>query len=237
MVSRSGVTKSAGHRLCREWRYPARPRRSSDRQRRGRSDHRHDQAQGQLHQRTIQALAGRFRRLQDRRRTTQNDGLDGADRRGPPGPEGRLRVGDQRRTIPPRCRPVRVQADARRHGADRLRRVQADEKSSSTAISGCNREAASTIVPEAERSRIQSVQHRMNVSAPFIVRPIATTLLVVAIVLVGLLGYRFLSVAALPTVEFPTIQVVTYLARRSPDVVQIGNLGSARVRISAAFPA
>ena len=49
----------------------------------------------------------------------------------------------------------------------------------------------------------------MNVSAPFIYRPIATTLLVVAIILMGLLGYRFLSVAALPTVEFPTIQVVT----------------------------
>ena len=43
----------------------------------------------------------------------------------------------------------------------------------------------------------------MNISAPFIVRPIATTLLVVAVVLVGLIGYRFLSVAALPTVEFP----------------------------------
>jgi multidrug efflux pump len=49
----------------------------------------------------------------------------------------------------------------------------------------------------------------MNVSAPFIYRPIATTLLVVAIILMGMLGYRFLSVAALPTVEFPTIQVVT----------------------------
>ena len=54
----------------------------------------------------------------------------------------------------------------------------------------------------------------MNVSAPFIVRPIATTLLVVAVVLVGLLGYRQLSVAALPTVEFPTIQVSDLLARR-----------------------
>ena len=60
----------------------------------------------------------------------------------------------------------------------------------------------------------------MNVSAPFIVRPIATTLLVVAIVLLGLLGYRQLSVAALPTVEFPTIQVVTTWPGASPDVVQ-----------------
>ena len=60
----------------------------------------------------------------------------------------------------------------------------------------------------------------MNVSAPFIVRPIATTLLIVAIVLVGLFGYRQLSVAALPTVEFPTIQVVTSWPGASPEVVQ-----------------
>ena len=60
----------------------------------------------------------------------------------------------------------------------------------------------------------------MNISAPFIIRPIATTLLVVAVVLVGLIGYRMLSVAALPTVEFPSIQVVTYYPGASPDVVQ-----------------
>ncbi len=60
----------------------------------------------------------------------------------------------------------------------------------------------------------------MNVSAPFIYRPIATTLLVVAIVLLGTLGYRFLSVAALPTVEFPTIQVVTNWPGAAPDIVQ-----------------
>ena len=60
----------------------------------------------------------------------------------------------------------------------------------------------------------------MNVSAPFVNRPIATTLLVVAIVLMGTLGYRFLSVAALPTVEFPTIQVVTTWPGAAPDIVQ-----------------
>jgi multidrug efflux pump len=60
----------------------------------------------------------------------------------------------------------------------------------------------------------------MNISAPFIVRPIATTLLIVAIVLLGLLGYRMLSVAALPTVEFPTIQVATSYPGAAPDVMQ-----------------
>ena len=60
----------------------------------------------------------------------------------------------------------------------------------------------------------------MNISAPFIVRPIATTLLLAAVVIVGLIGYRMLSVAALPTVEFPTIQVVTLYPGAEPDVVQ-----------------
>jgi multidrug efflux pump len=60
----------------------------------------------------------------------------------------------------------------------------------------------------------------MNISAPFIVRPIATTLLIVAIVLLGSFGYRMLSVAALPTVDFPSIQVVTTYPGASPTVMQ-----------------
>jgi multidrug efflux pump len=60
----------------------------------------------------------------------------------------------------------------------------------------------------------------MNVSAPFIIRPIATTLLVVAVVLAGSIGYRMLPVAALPTVDFPSIQVVTTYPGASPDVMQ-----------------
>ena len=51
-------------------------------------------------------------------------------------------------------------------------------------------------------------------SAPFILRPIATTLLTIALVMLGLLGYRLLPVAALPDVDFPTIQVVTVVSRR-----------------------
>jgi multidrug efflux pump len=60
----------------------------------------------------------------------------------------------------------------------------------------------------------------MNISGPFIVRPIATTLLTAATVLLGSLGYRMLSVAALPTVEFPSIQVVTNYPGASPEVMQ-----------------
>ena len=45
----------------------------------------------------------------------------------------------------------------------------------------------------------------MNISRPFIERPVATTLMMVAVLLLGLLGYHLLSVSALPEVDYPTI--------------------------------
>ena len=59
----------------------------------------------------------------------------------------------------------------------------------------------------------------MNISAPFIRRPIATTLLTVAIALAGGIAYRFLPVSPLPQVEFPTIQVSANLPGASPDTM------------------
>jgi multidrug efflux pump len=59
----------------------------------------------------------------------------------------------------------------------------------------------------------------MSVSAPFIHRPIATSLLGVAVLLGGALGYWWLPVAALPQVDFPTIQVTTQLPGASPDII------------------
>src|SRR5436309_11807226 len=59
----------------------------------------------------------------------------------------------------------------------------------------------------------------MNVSAPFIQRPIATSLLGVAVMLGGLLGYLWLPVSALPQVDFPTIQVTTQLPGASADTI------------------
>ena len=59
----------------------------------------------------------------------------------------------------------------------------------------------------------------MNVSAPFIARPVATSLLAVAIFLAGLLGYLRLPVSPLPQVDFPTIQVITKLPGANPDTV------------------
>ncbi|HZD90273.1 MAG TPA: efflux RND transporter permease subunit, partial [Pseudolabrys sp.] len=59
----------------------------------------------------------------------------------------------------------------------------------------------------------------MSVSSPFIHRPIATSLLGVAVMLAGLLGYFWLPVSALPQVDFPTIQVTTQLPGANPDTI------------------
>ncbi|WP_334174167.1 efflux RND transporter permease subunit [Pseudoxanthobacter sp.] len=59
----------------------------------------------------------------------------------------------------------------------------------------------------------------MNISAPFIRRPVATTLLTIAIVIAGLIGYRTLSVAPLPQIDFPTIMVQANMAGASPDTM------------------
>ena len=59
----------------------------------------------------------------------------------------------------------------------------------------------------------------MNLSRPFILRPVATTLLMVALLLAGALAYRLLPVSALPQVDYPTIQVTTFYPGASPDVM------------------
>ncbi len=59
----------------------------------------------------------------------------------------------------------------------------------------------------------------MSPSRPFILRPVATALLMVAILLVGLVGYTQLPVSALPEVDYPTIQVLTFYPGASPDVI------------------
>ena len=59
----------------------------------------------------------------------------------------------------------------------------------------------------------------MNPSRLFIMRPVATALSMVAILLAGALAYRQLPVSALPQVDYPTIQVVTFYPGASPDVM------------------
>src|SRR6478735_1044432 len=59
----------------------------------------------------------------------------------------------------------------------------------------------------------------MNPCAPFIRRPVATSLLAIAILLVGLTGFRYLPLSALPEVDYPTIQVQAFYPGASPDVM------------------
>jgi multidrug efflux pump len=56
-------------------------------------------------------------------------------------------------------------------------------------------------------------------SRPFIARPVATSLLMLAIVLAGLVAFRFLPLSALPQVDYPTIQVQTLYPGASPEVM------------------
>ena len=59
----------------------------------------------------------------------------------------------------------------------------------------------------------------MNISRLFVLRPVATSLLMIALVLVGLVAMRFLPVSSLPSVDYPTIQVQTFYPGASPDVM------------------
>src|SRR5271170_3066777 len=59
----------------------------------------------------------------------------------------------------------------------------------------------------------------MNPSRIFILRPVGTTLLMVAMLLIGVVAYSFLPVSALPEVDYPTIQVSTFYPGASPEVM------------------
>ena len=59
----------------------------------------------------------------------------------------------------------------------------------------------------------------MNPSRPFILRPVATSLLMIAIMLVGVVGFGYLPLSALPEADYPTIQVQTFLPGASPEVM------------------
>ncbi|MDV5141094.1 MdtB/MuxB family multidrug efflux RND transporter permease subunit [Chimaeribacter arupi] len=66
--------------------------------------------------------------------------------------------------------------------------------------------------------QVMPPDHTGGPSRQFILRPVATTLLMVAILLAGIIGYRALPVSALPQVDYPTMQVVTLYPGASPDV-------------------
>src|SRR6476619_3775464 len=85
-----------------------------------------------------------------------------------------------------------------------------------TARAGAAR-AAAEAPPAQSREPDESVS--MNPSRPFILRPVATSLLMLAILLAGVLAYRLLPLSALPEVDYPTIQVVTLYPGASPEVM------------------
>ena len=73
----------------------------------------------------------------------------------------------------------------------------------------------------------------MNPSRIFILRPVGTSLLMVAIMLVGIVAYRFLPLSALPEVDYPTIQVQTFYPGASPDVMTSSGHRAARGAVRA----
>jgi len=62
----------------------------------------------------------------------------------------------------------------------------------------------------------------VNLSRPFILRPVATSLLMLALLLSGVLAYRWLPVSSLPQVDYPTIQVRALYPGASPSVMSTG---------------
>ena len=85
------------------------------------------------------------------------------------------------------------------------------------------REAGRSPAPRAGRRRHElsgrTPVRDMNISRLFILRPVATSLLMIALVLVGLVAVRFLPVSSLPDVDYPTIQVQTFYPGASPQVM------------------
>src|SRR6185312_618083 len=114
-------------------------------------------------------------------------------------------------------RDVRLCAADRRHaGDDRQRQSARRAAGGRDAGQGSARQRRTAA---AGRQRFEASRTAMSVSSPFIHRPIATSLLGIAVMLGGLLGYWWLPVSSLPQVDFPTIQVTTQLPGANPDTI------------------
>ena len=101
-------------------------------------------------------------------------------------------------------------------GADRLREGAKVETIERSAGAGECR----TILRQGRAPHAAAAHRRtMNPSRPFILRPVATSLFMAAILLSGIMAYRLLPLSALPEVDYPTIQVVTFYPGASPEVM------------------
>ena len=113
-------------------------------------------------------------------------------------------------------------------GADKLSngaKVVLHDSSSASALNPANAGAASK-AQRPQRSPIMAdadfnneYGRALSPSSLFILRPVATSLLMIAILLSGILAFQFLPLAALPEVDYPTIQVQTFYPGASPDVM------------------
>ena len=120
-----------------------------------------------------------------------------------------------------RHRRTSERGGARNRAAPKARQVLAARRAGESAP--CPRAANNPPARNAQRVtravHDQTATRRMSPSRPFIERPVATSLLMLAIVLAGLVGFRFLPLSALPQVDYPTIQVQTLYPGASPDVM------------------
>src|SRR6202012_2968048 len=95
-------------------------------------------------------------------------------------------------------------------------RGEGDQKGATGPAGGESSAGAAKSQRGGPRERARAI---MSASDPFIRRPIATSLLGIALLIGGMLGYFALPVSALPQVDFPTVQVTTQLPGASPDVI------------------
>src|ERR1051326_4749539 len=112
---------------------------------------------------------------------------------------------------PPHNQNPRARTERQRHLRVLRRRSQVRRPIRRSATTGSGGGAAPS---EAARRK-----PGVSPSRIFILRPVATSLLMAAIMLVGIVAYRFLPLSALPEVDYPTIQVVTLYLGASPDVM------------------
>ncbi len=194
----------------------ARYRLAADGRQSDRPDHRHGPSESRLRQRRQRAVPQSVRqRAPAARREEGRDG--GAVGRDPARHAGRVRLCGQGRPD----RRVRGRSRSARRRATTRRSRPASRPASwswSTAPTSCET-AARSRSRLAKRAPARAKRQVVNLSRPFILRPVATSLLMVALLLAGAVAYRLLPVSALPQVDYPTIQVVTFYPGASPDVM------------------
>ena len=153
----------------------------------------------------------------DRRRDRDHDGPAGRRarrhrRRRPPADGARVQLAEPTG----RRRPRRARGE---RPARRRRRARSGERAARAGAARRRRRARRRRAADASGAHGVTGDLPMSPSRPFILRPVATSLLMLAIVLAGLVGFRFLPLSALPQVDYPTIQVQTLYPGASPEVM------------------